>query len=311
MKISATIQVDVDNIWTHLADLGICDDSHLHVIYEESIVRFLDLFKRKGIKATFFCIGKDAQDIRVKRVLRQITEQGHEIASHSQNHVQNFSSLPYVELEKEIAEAEEILSQVTGLPIRGFKSPGWGLNTHTLEILSKRKYLYDASIMPSYFLPMLSLARFILSKGVKTNKTFGKMSMCLAPLHPYTPVLQYPHKQTDVTDGAIIELPNSVFPGIRMPFHSTFVYLLGTAYLQRGLKCLKHKKTPLNYVFHALDLLPALELLPEEINPRLRVFPAMKYSLEARLQIMECIIDMIKAGFEIKTSQVLAAEWKQ
>lgn len=294
MSLPATIQVDVDNIWSHLSDLGISDNSNAHVIYEESISRFSALFKEFDIKATFFCIGCDAKLPKVQKVILDLVDTGHEIANHSQNHSQKFASLTYDELNEELTQAHEVLSQLTGASIKGFKAPGWGINKSVLEILHSLGYEYDSSVMPSIMLPMMGFARYILAKGKKTGKKIGRASLWFAPQNPYYPDQKYIFKQAKPKKNAVIEIPNSVFPYIRTPMHSTFAFLLNEKYANQGIKLLAKTQTPLNYVFHAIDL------LPNHIDHRLAPFPAMKKRLEKRYDTMRRILDTICSRFEIK-----------
>jgi hypothetical protein len=292
-KLYANIQIDVDNIWCYLSDLGISDNSSIEVIYQESITRLLDLFDEFNIKATFFCIGNDALNPKVVPFLKRIVNNGHEVANHSLSHPQNFVQLNFKETKKEIEKSNSILEEASISNICGFKSPGWGINNYALDILTNLNYKYDSSIMPSYFLPMLSIGRFILSGGVTTNKKFGNFSNSLKPLKPY-PI----NKQ-------VWEVPNSVIPIIRTPFHSTFIYLLGVNYFKFGIDLIKFSNLPLTYVFHAIDL------LPESIDKRLLRFPAMKKTLSERYMIIRTILKQINQDFNVlKTEDFLNKFYK-
>jgi len=286
--IPAAIQVDVDNVWTHLSDLGIQDFSRPQIIYQESIARFLELFRMLDIKATFFCIGNDAVQRSIAPVIEEMANEGHEVANHSLSHPQNFSSLSYENLKKEIMEADSILRESARCSIYGFKSPGWSTNRHMLSVLSELNYQYDSSVMPSFLLPVLSLARYILSRGIRTNKKYGSSRLALTPLKPYS------------LGQSVIEIPNSTLPIVRMPFHSTFVYLLGKKYFRVGEWMLRRRNLPLVYVFHAIDL------LPQNVDSRLSCFPAMRRSLRERYEIVRYILEVIQTDFQLMTSRQLA-----
>lgn len=302
MKPFATIQVDVDNIWSHLMDLGIEDYSQAHVIYEEAVVRFKALFAEFGIKATFFCIGRDALLPPVKQVIRALDESGHEIANHSHRHCQTFASLGQAEMRQEIAQAHEALRAITGKAPAGFKSPGWAAPNLMFEILNEQRYTYDSSILPSSFLPGLALARYILSRGVRTHKKYGRLSLCLAPLKPYIPNPRHPAFSSRTAQG-VWELPNSTFPFIRTPIHTTFMYLFGRQYFLTGLRLLARRHLPLNFAFHAIDL------LPENLDQRLSRFPAMRKNLSSRLDDCRMVLEAICQRFQCLTSLELARRY--
>jgi len=296
LLLPATIQVDVDNIWTHLSDLGISDHQDAAIIYQESITRFLELFARLNIKATFFCVGRDARFPPVQDMLQTIVRQGHEIANHSLSHLPHFPSLTLPELRPEIVAAHRLLENAAGVPLVGFKAPGWGVNIHTLPILEELHYHYDSSFMPTCLAPLLTLARWALSGGVRTRKKIGSFRHGFAPLHPHFPQVHYPFLKTRRLSASVIEIPQTVFPLLRLPFHSTFVFLGGLTYFKAGLALVKQMQLPLNYVFHAIDL------LPENVEPRLARFPAMRKPLAERRLLLQKILEDIKKNFEIKTT---------
>ena len=66
----ASIQIDTDNIWCYLEDLGIKDKSQVCQMYSEAVRDFMEIFDEYDAKATFFCIGKDARNAEVQEVLR-------------------------------------------------------------------------------------------------------------------------------------------------------------------------------------------------------------------------------------------------
>jgi hypothetical protein len=296
----ATLQVDVDNIWNYLADLGVNEAGDPSVMYQESIERFLDLFSSFKVKATFFCIGRDLLHPRVRALVRRLVREGHEVANHSFSHVQNFSALSRAELHTEIVSAHTLLERATGKRVLGFKAPGWCINAHTLPILHELGYTYDSSYLPSFVSPLLSFARFVLSGGVRTQKKVGSLKTSFGPLHPHYPAVPYHALDSRPLSQSVLEIPQSVFPGIRFPFHSTFVFLLGKVYFRQGLAWMKRTRLPLNYVFHALDL------LPENLEPRLAKFPAMRQTLAARQQTLRGILGQITDAYRVQTTAALA-----
>jgi len=50
------------------------------------VPRILASLEKQGLKATFFIVGKDAEDPRNTAALKQIAAAGHEIANHSYLH---------------------------------------------------------------------------------------------------------------------------------------------------------------------------------------------------------------------------------
>jgi len=65
----ATIQVDLDGIWTIFQHHGIDVPHYPDSVFNQSISRFLDLFAAENIKATFFVVGSD---LEVPEVAKQV-----------------------------------------------------------------------------------------------------------------------------------------------------------------------------------------------------------------------------------------------
>ena len=86
------LTVDVED-WFHVLALSKVvqrsewEDIPLRV--ESSTQRLLDLFERRGVKATFFVLGWVAQ--RRPQLVRRIQAAGHEIASHGMTHALVFN----------------------------------------------------------------------------------------------------------------------------------------------------------------------------------------------------------------------------
>lgn len=115
----------------------------------ESTVPILNLLKEKNAKATFFTLGKLAE--KYPNLIKQISDNGHEIASHGYSHKPLWELKPE-EFEKEIALSKKILKEITGKDPIGFRAPNFSLTPDTKwlsQILAKHNFKYDASLFPS------------------------------------------------------------------------------------------------------------------------------------------------------------------
>ena len=128
----ATIQVDVDSYEDILAghDYRRNKDLGFKTIYQTAIPRFLELFDKHGIKATFFVVGRDAAVPENQEVLRELAKGGHELANHTMQHFLRppFCTLPQSRQEDEIVRGEEAIVAATGVSqwaskLRPFPSP--------------------------------------------------------------------------------------------------------------------------------------------------------------------------------------------
>ena len=298
-KIAATIQVDMDPLWSQLEYYGHSGEIHPDVFYETGLPRFLDLFRKNNVKATFFVVGKDAENKHKKELLKQIREEGHEIANHSFSHPLGLSSLPKKEIETEVRKAENAIKKITGMKPAGFKAPRWDLSSKLLDILEENNYVYDASLLPTFtILPIYLFERIFGRK--KLNQFHGpNLSSGFAPLHPYTPSIDSIEK---IGEREIVEIPNTVVPIFRFPYHSSPVFLFGLNFFRVSYFLTRKRHLPLNYEFHLIDL---ADNIADKRIPSYRLPP-----LEKRMRICRFIVKALVNDYRIVTSRDLAEEFK-
>jgi peptidoglycan/xylan/chitin deacetylase (PgdA/CDA1 family) len=83
--------------------------------------RLLDLLRQKGIKATFFVVGRRADEH--PEIVRRAWEEGHLIANHTWSHQPLFCFLPPWRLRQEIERGTESIRRACGRRPRYFRSP--------------------------------------------------------------------------------------------------------------------------------------------------------------------------------------------
>jgi len=111
----------------------------------ETILQILNEYQVKG---TFFIIGWVAQ--RFPQLVRQIHEQGHEIASHSYWHTLSYEMTPE-QFRSDTERSISILEDLTGEKVHGFRSPGTSImngNLWAFDVLLDLGVKYDSSIYP-------------------------------------------------------------------------------------------------------------------------------------------------------------------
>lgn len=97
--------------------------------------RVLDLLDAFGVRATFFCIGANAQ--RYPELAREIVARGHALENHSQVHVHTFSLTFPGALTREIDAAQRTLETLSGERPMFFRAPA-GLRNIFLEPVLRR-----------------------------------------------------------------------------------------------------------------------------------------------------------------------------
>ncbi len=108
--------------------------------------RILAVLARRGIKATFFVSGFDAEAHPDE--IEAIVKGGHEIASNGYC-MEDHTRLGDAE-EDTIVRAHEALRKATGQAPKGWRAPHGLLSTATLGILARQGYAYDSSFQDDF-----------------------------------------------------------------------------------------------------------------------------------------------------------------
>jgi peptidoglycan/xylan/chitin deacetylase (PgdA/CDA1 family) len=100
--------------------------------------RVLDLLDRHAGKATFFCVGRRVAEHAA--LAREIVSRGHHIENHTQRHLYSFSLLGPNGMTREITQAQETITAVTGVRPRYFRAPA-GLRNPFLDLILVKQHL--------------------------------------------------------------------------------------------------------------------------------------------------------------------------
>ena len=110
--------------------------------------RLLDLFAESNVKATFFVLGWVAE--RFPQLIRRIVSEGHELASHGNEHRLVYSQTRQ-EFREDVRNARFALEQAGGCPVLGYRAPSFSIvndSLWALDVLIDEAYVYDASVYP-------------------------------------------------------------------------------------------------------------------------------------------------------------------
>lgn len=150
---------------------------------ERNIARILELLDQRGAKATFFTLGWLAQ--RYPSVVRDISKQGHEVASHGQAHLRATDQSP-AEFDKDIGDSKRLLEDTAGVAVRGYRAPSFSIghrNQWAFDRIAAAGYRYSSSVYPvqhdHYGWPTAPRFPFRVSCGlleipVSTARVFGR-----------------------------------------------------------------------------------------------------------------------------------------
>lgn len=88
--------------------------------------RLLKVLERYSVRCTFFCLGYAAMGNELPyssaEQIREISERGHEIGSHTFNH-ENIPEITYEELKETLAKSKQILEGMIDKPVISFAPP--------------------------------------------------------------------------------------------------------------------------------------------------------------------------------------------
>ena len=114
----------------------------------EGLDPLLDLLEEANTKATFFVLGYQAE--KTPELIRQIADAGHDIASHGYSHRFVYRQ-PRNEFQHELRQSKNILEDICGYPITGYRAPFFSITDESmwaLDILFEEGFKYDSSLFP-------------------------------------------------------------------------------------------------------------------------------------------------------------------
>lgn len=296
-KLAANISLDLDDKWSYMKVHG--DEgwekfpSYLDIV----IPLTLDILDKLDIKITFFIVGQDAALERNQKILQSIVERGHEVANHSFHHESWLKTYSKEKIEEEIVLAEEAIIKATGKRTNMFRGPGFSWSNDLLEVLERRDYTFDASILPTYLSPLMRRYYFWKSKLSKEQKKsrkelFGSFREGFYPLKPFYWKLK--------SEKSLLEIPVTTMPFFKFPFHQSYLiyisnisYGLMKLYLRFSIFMCKFTNTSPSFLLHPLDLIGSKEA------PELSFFPGMNVQSEKKLKIFEYALLKLKNNFEL------------
>jgi len=196
-----------------------------------------------GVKATFFIVGKVAQEH--PEMVRKILEEKHEIGLHGSYH-QSISTMSREEFCKDLADNIGVVELACGKSPIGFRAPYFSFNERTnwaWEVLAQMGILYDSSIFPI------------------NNPLYG---MPQAKREPYEVPTKY---------GSVWEFPMTTIrlAGVNLPFSGGFYFRTLPYVIVRNLTSyLNSKGNPVIFYFHPWEFDPD-HPKPESITLRERL----------------------------------------
>ncbi len=180
-------------------------------------------------KATFFVLGWVAEHF--PELVKEVHRAGHEIGSHSYDHKVIYEQSK-AEFRESVRKSKEILENLTGSEVRGFRAPTFSITEKTLwalEVLIEEGFLYDSSIFPIFH------DRY----GVPDAERF-----------PF---------RVSYSGGELVEFPISTrqFRGRNIPIGGGgYTRLLPYAFTKNGIRTLNKRNEPAVFYVHPWEIDP-------------------------------------------------------
>lgn len=145
------LTVDIEE-WYHTCLVpGYVQPEHRPRLPEELdwlLPELLDRLAEAGRTATFFVLGEVAE--RLPGRIREIAAAGHEVASHGYLHLRACER-PLAAFRSDVERSKELLEDIIGEPVLGFRAPEWSLRSlgsSRLPIIAELGFAYDSSLSP-------------------------------------------------------------------------------------------------------------------------------------------------------------------
>lgn len=117
--------------------------------FDEAFAKLMDELDNYDIKATFFCVGKLA--LEYPDVVKTISERGHEIGCHSNEHTW-LNKMTEQQLLNDTHDALKALEDTCGKKVLSYRAPAFSItpkNQWAISILAECGIENDASIFPT------------------------------------------------------------------------------------------------------------------------------------------------------------------
>ena len=111
--------------------------------------KYLMHFKKWGVSATFFVVGKVAR--MYPQLISEIVDAGHELACHGDKHLQ-LDKLTFQDFREDLQQNLAALREAGAEDVQGFRAPTFSLTEKTMwayDVLADLGFTYSSSVLPA------------------------------------------------------------------------------------------------------------------------------------------------------------------
>lgn len=227
---------------------------------EPNTRRLLEVLAKLNVRGTFFVLGWVAE--RFPGLVREIAAGGHELGCHSYWHRLIYKLDP-AEFREDTRRAKDVIEQISGEPVRGYRAPTYSVvdgSLWALEILSELGFSYDSSIFPIQ------------------HDRYGIPDAPRAPFRFQTP------------SGSMTEFPITTFrlAGHNLPVGGGgYLRLLPQIYTRLGLQRVQREGLPSVIYIHPWEIDPDQPRLAGRLSSRLRHYTNLSRTLERFQSVLQ------------------------
>lgn len=288
------VNVDVDGLHLYYQIHGLTPKSNdsLPSLWETGVVRFLELFRQLGIRATFFVVTEDLSVPKNRAIALRALREGHELASHSHTHPYDLVQKPRAEIQRELQQSKEALQElgITSNQI-GFRAPGYNTSPQLMELLAESGFHYDSSLFPCppY---ILAKAAFLLAYRLQNRPSRSIVADWRSAFGNPNP-----HQIRTESGKTLWEFPITVLPKVRFPVIGTSLITLGKTGF-RVIRPLLAQIPFVNLEFHAIDM---TDHKTDGIDAALKRQPDQRVPLAEKETIFRNCLEFLLDGWENRT----------
>lgn len=299
---TASVSLDLDNLWSYQKTHGDPGWDRFDTYLDAVCDACLPLLEKLGWRITFFIVGRDAADPANAGAMRRIVDAGHEVGNHSYEHEPWLHRYTVEQLHDELGKTEEAIEAACGQKPRLFRGPGYSCSNELLGVLADRGYAMDASTLPTWLGPVarwyyFRTAKLSAEQKEERSQLFGTPKDARRPVTPYRWSLP---AGPDGERSPLLELPVTVAPFARVPFHPSYVlYLAGKSklaaatYWRAALLACRVGRVEPSVLLHPLDFLGV------DDEPRLSFFPAMGMTGETKRELLAGWFRALDTRFDV------------
>lgn len=316
------LHVDLDGLWT-LADCYNFPEGDLFTkdpVFSVALDRLESLLREFDIRATFFIVGRDLENLAKMAAVRELSSLGHELAVHTWNHRIDLELLDEAQIVDELGRTIEALNEVCDEPAVGLRVPGYAAGARSLGVAARLGLRYDGSWLPTPWGPLLRLLanrlrddpakklyhheeRITAESGTLDNEhLIGQMQY--GGRHPAAhfgrgaqPLWFEPEQA-----ARLLCLPLATSPVLGLPLHASLGMMLGTRRVIHALERRARQPWPITYLLHGMDLLGVADLrgrLPE----RLERHRAFQLSTDEKFDFLRTVLAAFKQCTHIERTR--------